>query len=91
MTIADIRTRIDRVASKQQRKNILSELGCYEIQEGERSYERIAENPRTKDGRALVRAIADFDLACAYGVGINIQGELLIELWHRLKKQKLNG
>jgi hypothetical protein len=84
--VKSVRDRIDAVVSRERRREILLERGCFEPITADRVCRRRAV-PLAAGGAELLSAIDDLDRACLLGSDAEIEaaGECLIELWEMLR------
>jgi hypothetical protein len=84
--VRSVRDRIDAVVSRERRREILLERGCFEPVDGNRLRRRRIV-PLAAGGAELLEAIDALDRACLRGSDAEIEaaGERLMELWEMFR------
>ncbi len=84
--VKSVRDQIDAVVSRERRREILLERGCFEPVDGNRLRRRRIV-PLAAGGAELLEAIDALDRACLRGTVDEVEeaGDRLIELWEMLQ------
>jgi hypothetical protein len=82
--VRSVRDRIDAIVSREQRREILDERGCFEPSDGNRRRRLV---PTQAGGAELLSAIDALDRACLQGTADEIEeaGVRLMDLWEMFR------
>ena len=81
-----VRDRIDGIVSRERRREILDERGCFEPSDGNR-FRRRRLVPTQAGGAELLEAIDALDHACLHGTADDVEatGDRLMDLWEMFR------